>query len=281
MTQAGPAGISSRSYLKWQPLWRQALGRCLFGALILGLLMGLAWIWIFREETAGISILSAEAWSRSLDFLENLIGTGSNAAYRQAGQWREVFGDAADTMAISLAAAAISGFLAILCVPASTQILRLPLRLLFALTRTIPELIWVLLILAAWGPGFAGVVLALSIHNFGVMGRLFADAYEVHRQSPQANAVLKTTGADKLPRFLYAGLPALMPQLVTFWSNRLEVIIRSTVVVGFVASAGLGFRLRLALSGRFFTEVALVLMAYFILVLLVDFLSSMLRRAAR
>ena len=75
--------------------------------------------------------------------------------------------------------------------------------------------------------------------------------------------------------------PQALPQLVTYLLYRWEVIVRASVVVGFITAGGLGYQLRLDLSFRRWTDVALVLLAYVLLVWTVDAVSSALRRLAR
>lgn len=79
----------------------------------------------------------------------------------------------------------------------------------------------------------------------------------------------------------YGVLPQALPQLVTYLLYRWEVIVRASVVVGFITAGGLGDQLRLDLSFRRWTDVALVLLAYVLLVRTVDAVSSALRRLAR
>jgi phosphonate transport system permease protein len=73
----------------------------------------------------------------------------------------------------------------------------------------------------------------------------------------------------------------VLPQLVTVLLYRWEVTVRASVVVGFLTAAGLGYQLRLDLSFRRWTDVALALLAYLLLVWTVDVVSAGLRRLAR
>jgi len=80
---------------------------------------------------------------------------------------------------------------------------------------------------------------------------------------------------------LYGVLPQALPHFMTYLLYRWEVVIRTTVVVGFVAAGGMGMEFRLSMSSFHYTTVALLLAVYLILVLSVDFASSQLRRLAR
>lgn len=76
-------------------------------------------------------------------------------------------------------------------------------------------------------------------------------------------------------------MPQAMPQFLTYLLYRWEVVIRTTVVVGFVSATGLGREFRLNLSFFHYTEVGLIIFWYVILVVGVDLFSAWLRRLAR
>ena len=58
-------------------------------------------------------------------------------------------------------------------------------------------------------------------------------------------------------------------------------MIRTTIVVGFVSAGGLGRKFRLDMSFFRYTDVALLLIWYVVLVVFVDLVSMYLRRLAR
>ena len=79
----------------------------------------------------------------------------------------------------------------------------------------------------------------------------------------------------------YGIIPQVLPQFITYLLYRWEVVIRTTIVVGFVSAGGLGRDFRLSMSFFHYTTVALLLIWYLILVLGVDITASYLRRLAR
>ena len=80
---------------------------------------------------------------------------------------------------------------------------------------------------------------------------------------------------------LYGILPQALPQFLTYLLYRWEVIIRTTIVVGFVAAGGLGHEFRLRMSWFQYDEIALLLIFYLLLVIFVDLSAAGLRRLAR
>ena len=153
---------------------------------------------------------------------------------------------------------------------------RAPTRLLLNMLRSIPELVWAGLLLIAAGLGpFAGT-LALAMHTTGVLGRLFAEAVENAPAGP-ADA-LRAQGVGPLRVFLYATLPQVLPQLMSYTLYRWENNIRAAAVLGVVGAGGLGQLLSFHMSLFHMGKTATILAAMLLLVALVDALSYVWRR---
>ena len=196
---------------------------------------------------------------------------------------RKVGIGAAETLAMSALGtllAAAAGV--VLALPASRRHAgdrawaRTPTRLVLNALRAVPELVWaaILLISAGLGP-FAGT-LALALHTSGVLGRLFAEAIE---NSPTGPAdALRAQGVRPLLIFLYATLPQVLPQLVSYTLYRWENNIRAAAVLGVVGAGGLGQLLSFHMGLFQMGKTATVLAAMLLLVALVDSLSYLWRR---
>jgi phosphonate transport system permease protein len=149
-------------------------------------------------------------------------------------------------------------------------------RLLLNALRAIPELVWAGLLLIAAGLGpFAGT-LALALHTTGVLGRLFAEALENAPAGP-ADA-LRAQGVGKLGVFLYATLPQVLPQLLSYTLYRWENNIRAAAVLGVVGAGGLGQLLSFHMGLFHMGKTATILGAMLMLVAAVDALSYGARR---
>jgi phosphonate transport system permease protein len=149
-------------------------------------------------------------------------------------------------------------------------------RLLLNALRSVPELMWAALLLIAAGLGpFAGT-LALAIHTTGVLGRLFAEAIENAPEGP--GFALRVRGVGEGRIFLYASLPQMLPQLISYTLYRWENNIRAAAVLGVVGAGGLGQMLAFHLGLFQMPETASVLVAMMLLVLLVDASSYAARR---
>lgn len=155
-------------------------------------------------------------------------------------------------------------------------IARSPLRLLMNALRSVPELVWAALLLISAGLGPLAGTLALAIHTTGVLGRLFVDALE--NVDPGPGDALRTQGVGKLRVLLYAGLPQVLPQLLSYTLYRWENNIRAAAVLGVVGAGGLGQLLVFHMGLFQMGKTATVLGAMLLLVALVDALSYFCRR---
>ncbi len=149
-------------------------------------------------------------------------------------------------------------------------------RLLLNALRAVPELVWAALLLIAAGLGpFAGT-LALAVHTTGVLGRLFAEGIE--NAPPGPATALRVQGGGTLRQFLYATLPQVLPQLMSYSLYRWENNIRAAAVLGVVGAGGLGQMLSFHMSLFQMHKTATVLIAMLLLVALVDVASFAARR---
>ena len=188
-----------------------------------------------------------------------------------------------ETLAMSALGTALAAAIGLLlALPASrldagdTARARTPTRLLLNALRSVPELAWASLLLIAAGLGpFAGT-LALAAHTTGVLGRLFAEAIENAPAGP--GMALRTQGVGGGQVFLYATLPQVLPQLMSYTLYRWENNIRAAAVLGVVGAGGLGQLLAFHMGLFHMGKTATVLIAMLVLVALVDVASHGLRR---
>ena len=149
-------------------------------------------------------------------------------------------------------------------------------RLLLNALRSIPELVWAALLLISAGLGPFPGTLALALHTTGVLGRLFAESIE--NAPPGPAFALRSRGIAELRIFLYATLPQIWPQIVSYTLYRWENNIRAAAVLGVVGAGGLGQMLAYHLGLFQMRETSTVLIGMLALVALVDGLSFLARR---
>jgi phosphonate transport system permease protein len=184
-----------------------------------------------------------------------------------------------ETLAVSAVGTALAAACGlVLALPASGRygnVMRRCMRFLLNLLRSVPELVWAVLMVLAAGLGpFAGT-LALAAHTSGVLGRLFAEALE--NAPPTPALALVESGAAPGVAFLYGTLPGVLPQLLSYTLYRWEINIRMAAILGFVGAGGLGQMLYFELSLLHQAQACTVIIAMLVLAAIVDGASAALR----
>ena len=257
-----------------------------------------SWVFVLSTDRAQSQpFLSLETLDRASVFLKDLLGIGSTSkpAFAQWEEWRSAGKLAYQTLAMSVLGIGIAASVALATfmfgarnvmmgelAPYGSWVwkgLFFLVRGFFVGSRAIPELIWAMLIIFVLSPGLLPGAVALGLHNAGILGKLSSEIVE--GLDPRPIHALRTTGASRLQTMVYGVLPQALPRFITYLFYRWEVIIRTTIVVGFVAAGGLGLEFRLSMSYFHYTTVTLLLIWYLMLVLSVDLVAAALRRLAR
>jgi phosphonate transport system permease protein len=154
--------------------------------------------------------------------------------------------------------------------------LRLASRSLIAVERGLPEIIVLLLLVAAFGIGPLPGILALAIGSIGMLAKLLADAIEEidMRVFDSVSAV----GATRWQVIRFAVLPEVMPALIGNSLFRYEVNIRASVLLGAVGAGGIGYELQTAMSQLEYERASVAVGVSLLLVFLSERTSDLLRR---
>ena len=258
----------------------------------------LSWTIIIIEGDTGFTkLFDSKTWGNASRFIANMAGIhdSTTPSFLVLDRWLVTGVLAYETLLMSIRAIFISGFIALATMlPAAKNISSGEMggiksttgtvayyivRLAYAFSRAIPELVWALLIVFFLSPGVLAGALALAFHNFGIIGRLTAEVVE--NIDPAPAKALRTAGASNVQIFLYGILPQTLPQFLTYSLYRWEVVIRTTVIIGFVSAGGLGREFILRLNWFHYTDVTLLILWYLILVLCVDMISFWLRKLTK
>jgi phosphonate transport system permease protein len=141
--------------------------------------------------------------------------------------------------------------------------------------RSISELIWAILFVAAVGLGPFPGALALGMNYGGILGRLYAEAIENVDKGPIE--AMEATGASRMQVILFAILPQALPQFVTYNLYWFEVGVRSATVLGMVGAGGIGFELITSIRLFEWREVGVILLFILGMVTIIDLASTYIR----
>ncbi|BDG70781.1 phosphonate ABC transporter, permease protein PhnE [Roseomonas fluvialis] len=150
-------------------------------------------------------------------------------------------------------------------------------RLLEAL-RTVPEIVYALIFVWAFGIGPLAGILAIALHSAGANGKLFAEAIENADLRPWE--AVRAAGGSWVQGCRYAILPQVLPNILSYVLLRFEVNIRSASVIGFVGAGGVGEELYKVISFNYYEEISAIVLLIILTVSCVDLLSERLRHAA-
>jgi len=143
-----------------------------------------------------------------------------------------------------------------------------PVRRFLELLRSVPEVIWGLILVVTAGIGWRSGAVALGLHSTGVFGKLYAESIENVPSEPVM--ALAATGA---PRISIAGLglfPLAFPPMVVHTLFRLEWNMRASTVVGLIGAGGIGGALYNAQQLMFYDQAFAYLLITWGMVMLMD-----------
>ena len=155
--------------------------------------------------------------------------------------------------------------------------MRLAVRAVLIVLRSVPELIWALVFVRVVGLGPTSGVLAIALTYGGMLGKVYAEILE--SGETDATTSLLRNGAGRVQAFLYGLLPTSAAELTSYTVYRWECAIRSSAVLGFVGAGGLGQQIDSSMKMFNGAEVSTMLLVFVALVVLTDRLSTWLRKA--
>lgn len=150
-------------------------------------------------------------------------------------------------------------------------------RILMTLMRSIHELVWAVLLLAALGMGEVVAVIAIAIPYTGTLGKIFSEMLD---EAPgDAATALRLAGAPLGSWYLFGLVPGAFPDMLAYAFYRFECALRSSAVLGFFGFPTLGYFISASFENLYFAEVWTYLYVLMALILLVDWWSGRLRKA--
>lgn len=150
------------------------------------------------------------------------------------------------------------------------------LRFILAFFRSIHELVWAWLFVAALGLSPMAAVLALGIPYAGILGRIYSELLQDVPDAPLAS--LRSAGASEWRIFLFGRLPMAFPDMLSYTFYRFECGIRSAAILSFVGLGGLGYQIRIALDDLAYERAWTFILFLVLLVVLIDLWSMLVRK---
>jgi phosphonate transport system permease protein len=157
------------------------------------------------------------------------------------------------------------------------QSVKFGVRRLFDFVRGVDALIWTIILTRAFGLGPLTGALAILITDTGSFGKLFSEALE-NVDEKQIEGI-RSTGARPIQRHRFGVIPQITPVLLSQVLYFLESNTRSATIIGAITGGGIGLLLTQAMiTQKDWEEVTYYIVLVVLMVILMDWLSGMLRR---
>lgn len=196
--------------------------------------------------------------------------------------WKGILKGLTQTFSMAMAATLISSLLS-LCLAflgsnttAPWKPLKKIIRFVASIARNIPSMIWIFILIMAFGIGNLVGMLALLISTCGFLTRSFIEVMdEVGGESLES---MRAVGAGRLSTITQVIIPASLPGFISWLMYAFEINIRSSTLVGAVGGGGIG----LVMTGyikqfRYHSAMGVILLVALVIIL-VDMLTNFLRK---
>ncbi len=207
------------------------------------------------------------------------------------------------TLAISILSILLAFFVAILLTPPGSRSLACPepylpglasakgvrsflwnvclhfCRFFYVFLRAIPEYIWAFLLIQMFGFSAWPAILALAIHNSGILGKLFSETVE--NLPPESTIALRGIGAGRAQLFWFSLFPTGLSRFLVYFFYRWETCIRESTVLGMLGIVSLGYYINDAQATINTPEMLFLIFLGSGLVLLGDLFSALIRYLVR
>ncbi|MBB5174447.1 phosphonate ABC transporter, permease protein PhnE [Texcoconibacillus texcoconensis] len=149
-------------------------------------------------------------------------------------------------------------------------------RVVLSVLRSVPEIVFGLIFVVVVGLSPFAAVMAVFLHNIGVLGKLISELIEAADEGP--HEAMKSVGAKRHIASLFAIVPQIWPNVLSHYFYRFEVAIRTSLVLGFIGGGGLGQQLFNQFQSINYHAMATSIIFIMVLVIAVDLLGSYVRK---
>jgi phosphonate ABC transporter, permease protein PhnE len=146
--------------------------------------------------------------------------------------------------------------------------LRVVVKRFMEFCRTVPDIVFALIFVIAFGLGPMAGVLAITIHSIGALGKQYAEIVENIDMKPVEG--VRSTGASWISCMRFAVLPQVAAGFASYTLLRFEINVRGASVMGFVGAGGVGQELVVAIRKFYYSDVSAILLMIVVTVFVID-----------
>ena len=209
---------------------------------------------------------------------------GDSANWAEMGPWlRELLFNQAlpgigNTLVLTQIALVVTGVLALLAYPLISRhftgrVCGTAGHVVLVIARSTPEYLLAYILLQLWGPSMLPAVVALALHNGGIIGHL------IGRRSNELH--LRPDASRGINRYAWEVTPQIYGPFLALLFYRWEIIMRETAILGILGIATLGYYVDGAIQELRFDRAMVLIAVTALLNIVVDWLARYLRRMLR
>jgi phosphonate transport system permease protein len=146
--------------------------------------------------------------------------------------------------------------------------LRFAVKRFMEFCRTVPDIVFALIFVIAFGLGPMAGVLAIAIHSVGALGKQYMEIVENIDMKPVEG--VRSTGASWISCMRFAALPQVAAGFASYTLLRFEINVRGASVMGFVGAGGIGQELVVAVRKFYYSDVSAILLLIIFAVFIID-----------
>lgn len=151
-----------------------------------------------------------------------------------------------------------------------------PVRIIVDIIRTIPTYVLAILCTVFFGIGNTAGIWAIAVFTMGIMFKLMYEYIDTCNMNPFEASI--STGATRFKAARIALYPQVKPMFFSNFLYTFEINVRASVILGFVGAGGIGQLLSNAMDAQQYDKVGAILIPLFVVVVILQLLSSFLRR---
>ncbi len=149
-------------------------------------------------------------------------------------------------------------------------------EIILIMIRTLPEILLGFIMVKVAGFGARAGVFVLSIHSIGMIGKMYAEQLDLISNDPLE--ALEACGANFPTKVKLGVVPQVKPNFLSVILYRFDLNIRTASLLGLVGAGGVGYPISVYGDNEHWNSLSAVLLGVIILVIVVDFISSHLRK---
>ena len=149
-------------------------------------------------------------------------------------------------------------------------------RVLMTLSRSVHEVVWGLVFVAAVGLGALAGVLAMAVRSIGFISKTVAEAIEDVNPGPVE--AMRAVGANRFQVLMFGIVPQILPVVIGNVIFEWDVNIRRSTIMGLVGAGGLGLALHRQMASYNYGGIATVIFVILVLIVFGEVFSAWARK---